>query len=442
MTDKKIKILTLSDHPLSPSGVGTQTKYFIVELLKTGKYQFISFGGAIKHNDYNPQKTEEYGDDWVIYPVDGYGNPEQIRSILRTTKPDILWFMTDPRFYFWLWEMENEVRSMIPMVYYHVWDNYPYPNYNKTWYDSTDAIATISKLTSDVVRTVSPSVQERYIPHAIPEQVFRKLPSEQVDAIRKSNLGLSKDDFLVFWNSRNARRKQSGSLIFWFADFLKELKKKHPNQKAQLIMHTDPFDPNGQQLYSIIEKLGMFNGEVKISTEKLNADQLAAFYNVADVTMGVSDAEGFGLSTLESLACGTPIITTMTGGLQEQVQKGFDINHENTLKRNRENKGIKLYDHGIGIEPSSKAIIGSQQVPYIYEDRINGDDVVEALMTMYELGKEGREKLGEAALKHISESYNFENFAKSWDEFITEIHEKHGSWENRKNYKSWEMIKV
>jgi hypothetical protein len=35
MTDKKIKILTISDHPLSPSGVGTQTKYFIAELLKT-----------------------------------------------------------------------------------------------------------------------------------------------------------------------------------------------------------------------------------------------------------------------------------------------------------------------------------------------------------------------------------------------------------------------
>jgi hypothetical protein len=27
MTDKKIKVLTISDHPLSPSGVGTQTKY-------------------------------------------------------------------------------------------------------------------------------------------------------------------------------------------------------------------------------------------------------------------------------------------------------------------------------------------------------------------------------------------------------------------------------
>ena len=36
-------------------------------------------------------------------------------------------------------------------------------------------------------------------------------------------------------------------------------------------------------------------------------------------TVGISDAEGFGLSTFESLACETPIVVTMTGGLQEQV---------------------------------------------------------------------------------------------------------------------------
>ena len=56
--DKKIKILTLSDHPLSPSGVGTQTKYFITGLLNTGKYEFYSLGGAIKHENYNLTKTE------------------------------------------------------------------------------------------------------------------------------------------------------------------------------------------------------------------------------------------------------------------------------------------------------------------------------------------------------------------------------------------------
>ena len=57
--EKKIKILTISDHPLSPSGVGTQTKYFIVEMLKTGKFEFISLGWCNKTQIMNQQKTEE-----------------------------------------------------------------------------------------------------------------------------------------------------------------------------------------------------------------------------------------------------------------------------------------------------------------------------------------------------------------------------------------------
>jgi hypothetical protein len=81
--DKKIKILTLSDHPMSPSGVGTQSKYIIEGMLKTGKYKVLSLGGAIKHPDYRPQKTEQWGDDWLIFPVDGYGTQdEQYNNIL------------------------------------------------------------------------------------------------------------------------------------------------------------------------------------------------------------------------------------------------------------------------------------------------------------------------------------------------------------------------
>ena len=110
MSDK-IKIFTISDHPLSPSGVGTQTKYMIEGMLKTGKYQFVSFGGAIKHPNHEPQRTEEWGDDWIIWPVNGYGNPDMVRAMIHQQKPDILWFMTDPRFFGWLWEIEDEIRE-------------------------------------------------------------------------------------------------------------------------------------------------------------------------------------------------------------------------------------------------------------------------------------------------------------------------------------------
>ena len=170
---KKIKVLTLSDHPLSPSGVGSQTKYVIQALLATGRYSVLSFGGAMKHINYQPITVDPYGEDWKIFPVDGYGTPEMIRGVMQTEKPDILWFMTDPRFFGWLWQMENEIRPNIPMVYYHVWDNKPYPMFNRDFYLSNDFIATISKVTDDIVKNVSPEVDRKYVPHAVNSDIFK-----------------------------------------------------------------------------------------------------------------------------------------------------------------------------------------------------------------------------------------------------------------------------
>jgi len=411
-----MKILTLSDHPLSPSGVGTQTRYIIEGLLKTGKYQFLSFGGAIKHNKYEPQKTEEWGDDWLIWPVDGYGTQDQLRAIIHQQRPDMLWFMTDPRFYGWLWQIENEVRAQMPMVYYHVWDNYPYPTFNKINYSSNDHIACISKVTYDIVKTVAPGVDVSYIPHAVDTEIFKSHPDEDIKQFRADKLKGHQDKFLLFWNNRNARRKQSGSLIFWFNDFLNKVGR----DKATLIMHTDPKDVHGQDLEAIIHELGMSDGEVLFSKEKVDAANLAIVYNMVDCTINISDAEGFGLSTLESMACGTPIIATITGGLQDQLTDGEDW-------------------YGIGIEPASKAIIGSQEVPWIYEDRLNGNDVVDALVKMYELGDEERKTLGLKGQAYVEKTFNFDKYAETWDDLIMRLHEEHGSWETRTGYQPYEV---
>lgn len=416
--DKKIKVLVLSDHPLSPSGVGTQTRYMIEALLKTGKFQFLCFGGAITHVDYKPQKTEEWGDDWIIWPIDGYGSPDLIRSMIRQQKPDVLWFMTDPRFWTWLWEMDHEIRPFMPMVYYHVWDNYPYPYFNKQYYDSNDVIATISKVTDDIVKTVSPAVESHYIPHAVDSEVFKNLGSDTIESFKKSNME-NPDKFVFFWNNRNARRKQSGTVIHWFKEFLDRVGK----DKAMLLMHTDTKDPHGQDLDAIVKHLGLDNGSVMFSRDKIEPEKLALLYNMADCTLNVSDAEGFGLATLESLSCETPIIVNMTGGLQEQVTDGKEW-------------------FGIGIEPASKSIIGSQDVPWIYEDRISKEDFINALEEIYRKSPEERTELGKKGREHVMKNYNFETFNGTWTNLMLEIHEKHGSWDSRKGYKGWEMIKL
>ena len=403
----KIKILTLSDHPLSPSGVGTQTKYFCESLLKTGRYSIISLGGAVKHNNYNPVLVEPYGEDWKIVPVDGYGTQEMIRSVIRTEKINLLWFMTDPRFWGWLWEIENEIRPMCPMVYHHVWDNFPAPYFNRDFYLSNDRIVTISKVTHNIVKEVAPEVNTTYLPHSVDPEIFKPMTDSFIEDTRNRSLNENdRSKVVFFWNNRNARRKQSGTLIWWFKEWLDD---NNLHDKACLIMHTEPKDPHGQDLEHIIFHLGLNDRQIMLSTQKMPPEQLAELYNMVDCTINISDAEGFGLATLESLSCGTPIIATMTGGLQEQVTDGNE-------------------DFGIPLIPTSKSVIGSQQVPYIYEDRINKAQFHSALNKIYKMGKEGRKNLGMLGREHVMKNYNFYELQKKWVEVIDQV------LENKENY--------
>ena len=188
-------------------------------------------------------------------------------------------------------------------------------------------------------------------------------------------------------------------------------------------MHTDARDSHGQDLPHIINHLGVNDGQVLLSTNKIDSSALAAMYNASDFTINISDAEGFGLATLESLSCGTPIIVNMTGGLQEQVTDG-----ENWF--------------GWGIQPSSKTVIGSLQVPYIYEDRISQDDFKNVLKKAINISDKAYKKMSIQGREHIRNNYSFEKFNESWVTLMDEIVETHGSWETRRKYKRWHLLEV
>ena len=238
--------------------------------------------------------------------------------------------------------------------------------------------------------------------------------------IRKEFLKPDRQETTVFfWNNRNARRKQSGTVLWWFKEWLDKV----GHDKATLIMHTDPKDQHGQDLVYIIDSLGLSNGQVSLSTNKYPPEVLSKLYALSDCTINIADAEGFGLATLESLSTGVPILVTMTGGLQEQVTDGENF-------------------FGIGIEPASRAIIGSQLVPYIYEDRVSMEDFHASLTEMHEMSSEERSTLGLAGREHVLNNYGFENYKETWVQTLLDINETCGSWDTRKNYKSWELITV
>jgi len=89
-----------------------------------------------------------------LYPVDGYGDEEVLYQIMALEKPDAIMHFTDPRFWGWLYNIEHQIRSKIPLTYLTIWDDLPYPMWNKPFYKSCDALFSISKQTHNIVEQV------------------------------------------------------------------------------------------------------------------------------------------------------------------------------------------------------------------------------------------------------------------------------------------------
>ena len=97
---------------------------------------------------------------------------------------------------------------------------------------------------------------------------------------------------------------------------------------------------------------------------------------------------------------------------------------------------------GIGIEPASKTVIGSLQVPYIYEDRITQKDFEKALTTALEMRPKTYKKMVTLGKAHIRNNYSFDNFEKDWIGLMDRVVKDHGSWDNRKGYNRWQFKEI
>ena len=53
-----------------------------------------------------------------------------------------------------------------------------------------------------------------------------------------------------------------------------------------------------------------------------------------------------------------------------------------------------------------------------------------------------RAALGAAGREHVLQNYSFESFKEKWVATMDDIVERHGSWQNRKNYTRWRLLEV
>ena len=237
-----------------------------------------------------------------------------------------------------------------------------------------------------------------YVPHGINSNEFKPLSSNDltIKKLKKEYFGENKYEFVVGFNSRNSHRKHPANLVLAFKTFCSHLSKEEAS-KCALLMHTDKICEQGTDLISVVDAICP-EYTVVLDDSRKTPEEMVAFYNICDVVANVSSNEGFGLSIAESIMCGTPVIATVTGGLQDQL--GITDDDGNPIKYNLEfstNSTGRFKKHGCWAKPiwtCVQTVQGSPPTPYILDDVIDYKSISDAIMYWYLTGPELREKYG------------------------------------------------
>jgi glycosyltransferase involved in cell wall biosynthesis len=410
--DKRKKILLLCDDIRVHSGVATVAQEIVMHT--SHHFNWVQIAGAIKHPDIGKKidlsqsiidNTNTPDASVVLYPTNGYGTPDLLRQILKIEKPDAIMLITDPRYFTWVFNMEHEIRKNIPITYLNIWDDYPAPMYNKAYYEACDLLMGISKQTVNINKIVLGNKAKnkvfKYVPHGLNPDIYKPINPEDKELKKFKINFFNKDipEFIVFFNSRNIRRKQIPDTMLAFRAFLDTLPKEKAD-KCKMVLHTEAVTDAGTDLYKVKEYFFDENypNAIKFSHQKLSQQELNYLYNIADVQILLTSNEGWGLTITEAILAGTPIIVNTTGGMQDQMRftdengKWFtpspDVpsNHKSTYKKHGE--------WAFPVYPACRSIQGSPPTPYIFDDRCKWEDATERLVEVYNLPKEERKQLG------------------------------------------------
>tara|TARA_R110000823_G_scaffold8529_1_gene29948 strand:+ start:773 stop:2212 length:1440 start_codon:yes stop_codon:yes gene_type:complete len=450
--DQRKKILLICDDIRVHSGVATVAKEIVIHT--SHHFNWVQMGGAIKHPDkgkvfdLSPEvdKQININDSYVrLYPQDGYGTPDILREIIKMEKPDAIMLFTDPRYFTWVFNMEQEIRKSIPITYLNIWDDYPAPMYNRPYYEACDLLMGISKQTVNINKLVLKGREKnrlfKYLPHGLNPEIYSPLDKKDKGLIefQKSIFPKGKPKFTLFFNSRNIRRKQIPDSLLAYRAFLDSLPLEEALQ-CKFILHTELLTEAGTDLSVVHEYLfgEKYNDCVVFSTAKLTTQQLNYLYNSADAQILLTSNEGWGLSITEALLSGTPFIANVTGGMQDQMRfvdengewftPSADVpsNHRGTYKEHGE--------WAFPVYPSSRSVQGSPQTPYIYDDRCTWEDAFEKIKELYSLSDEERKSRGlkgrEWAMSDEA-GFTVKHQAQSFLSIFTELFD---TWEPREKY--------
>ena len=452
--EQRKNILLLTDDIRLQSGVANVGKEIVIHTAH--KYNWYNVGGAIQHPELG--KIFDISEDVngianiedssvMVQPYNGYGDPALIRQLIKEQNIDAIFLITDPRYFEWLFQIENEIRKKTPIIYLNIWDDYPAPMYNKAYYESCDLLMGISKQTVNINKLVLGDKIETkiidYVPHGMNSEVFYPIKENSEDAvkmeeIKKRLFGGKESKFTLFFNSRNIRRKSIPDTMLAWKYFVDQLPQEEADS-CYFVLHTDLVSEAGTDLKAVRDYLfGSDYRNIIISSEKVPASTLNAFYNIADAQILLSSAEGWGLALTEAMLTGTPIIGNVTGGMQDQMrfedENGDWFTPSADVPSNHTGKYKKHGKWAFPVFPNNRSLVGSPRTPYIWDDRCRPEDETEQIMKLYNMSHSERKEAGLEGLEWATGDEAGFTSGKMAKKVENNIDKLFATWTPRKNY--------
>lgn len=286
-----------------------------------------------------------------------------------------------------------------------------------------------------------------YVPHGISDKHFFPISDgdekwNQVNEIRKMLFGEKEYEFVLFFNSRNIRRKSVPDTLLAFKTFLDKLLEED-RKKCAFVLHTQRVDENGTDLNAVVDMLFENSSNIYFSDLRIPVESMNLLYNMTDCSILLSSNEGWGLSMTEALMSGKMIIGNVTGGIQDQMrfedENGEWIKLNEKFSTNQFGKYKKCGEWAVPVFPNNHSLQGSVPTPYIIDSRIQFTDAADAIYQVWSIGKEERKRRGLAGRAWVTSNESMMSAKNMCKNVIDSIDTTLENWKPRPRY---EIIKI
>lgn len=192
-------------------------------------------------------------------------------------------------------------------------------NFQKEWLNGLDSVIFWTQFALDEARAAGYEGPASVIPLGVDLSIYRKIP--QADARSKRGLIGAEKAFIVGNVNRNQPRKRWDITIKAFAAWVKQ----YDVQDAFLFLHTAPTGDTGVNVHQLASYYGVLDRLILVQPPVfygIPEEDMALTYNCFDVLMSTTQGEGFGLTTIEAMACSVPVIVPDFSALGDWARDG------------------------------------------------------------------------------------------------------------------------